>query len=174
MSTASSLAREPACSGQHIELGKSSSAPKAEKALLCLLNREREKRGVPRLTRHYRLDGPARDHSKVMVEKGCFAHTCEGESSLGDRLADYLAQGGQGYGENIANGIAEAGTPWSVVRSWMKNKGNRRNVLDRDYEHAGIGVVEGTPNEPAMGATYTADFGYRGQKRPMSARKASA
>jgi uncharacterized protein YkwD len=99
-----------------------------------------------------------------MVRDKCFEHVCPGEKDLGARLADYLANGGRGYGENIAWGTGDLGTPRSIVRSWMKSEGHRRNILDPDFEHIGIGIVWGVPEAGiggSSGGTYTTDFGYR-------------
>jgi uncharacterized protein YkwD len=45
----------------------------------------------------------------------------------------------------------------------MKSEGHRRNILDPDFEHIGIGIVWGSPSSTVGGkaATYTTDFGYR-------------
>jgi uncharacterized protein YkwD len=139
------------------------SAHRAEDAVFCLLNRERAKRELPRLGRHKQLDGPAREHSRYMVDHGCFEHDCPGEPDLADRLRRYLSKGGRTWGENIASGGGEAGSPRSIVRSWMGSKGHRANILSSQYEHIGIGVVWGSPQDWDFPAgTYTTDFGARG------------
>jgi uncharacterized protein YkwD len=151
-----------ACKGRSA-VPESISAARAEQAVLCLLNRQRTKRDVPRLDRHKRLDGPAREHSRYMVDHECFDHECPGEPPLEDRISRYLSRGGRAWGENIAFGGGEGGSPRSVVRMWMKSEGHRSNILDRQYEHIGIGVVWGNPvGGDFPSATYTTDFGARG------------
>lgn len=147
------------CAGANAPAG-SISAEKAERALQCLLNRTRGKQGLQELHRRNDLDGPARSHSATMVQTACFKHRCPGEERLGERLAEYLLAGGDGYGENIANGVGEAGSAHTVLRAWLKDEGNRRNILDPDFEHVGIGVARGIPTNPKTGVTYTTDFGY--------------
>ena len=148
------------CRGTEAPAG-SIGTEKAERALLCLVNRIRAKRDLPTLHRRNDLDAPARAPSAVMVDAGCLKHRCPGEERLGERLSEYLAAGGQGYGENIASGVGRSGSADTVLRAWMKDEGNRRNVLDPDFEHVGVGVARGTPTNPrGDGATYTADFGY--------------
>ena len=131
--------------------------------MFCLLNKQRAKNGVPKLKRHKDLDKPSLQHSQLMVRDRCFEHVCPGEDDLGERLTDYLANGGRGYGENIAWGTGDFGSPRSIVRSWMKSEGHRRNILDPDFEHIGIGIVWGVPEAGVGGdgGTYTTDFGYR-------------
>ena len=152
------------CSGQTAAPG-SVSTSKAEKAVFCLLNMQRSKRGIGKLARNRQLDKPSAAHSQLMVDDKCFEHVCPGEKDLGDRLAAYLANGGRGYGENIAYGTGDFGSPKSIVKSWMGSEGHRRNILDPDFEHIGIGVVWGAPIAGGTGgqggATYTTDFGWR-------------
>ena len=147
------------CAGARAPAG-SISAAKAERALVCLVNWTRAKNGLEGLRRRNDLDAPARSHSTAMVETGCFKHRCPGEERLGERLSEYLLAGGQGYGESIANGVGKAGSAHTVFRAWLRDEGNRRNVLDPDFEHIGVGVSRGVPAEPQAGVTYTADFGY--------------
>jgi uncharacterized protein YkwD len=152
------------CSHQNASPG-SVSAGDAEASVLCLLNKQRAKQGVAKLKRHRALDKPSAKHSKLMVRNKCFAHVCPGEDELAERIANYLAAatGGYGYGENIAWGSGPLGSPRSIVRSWMGSEGHRRNILDPDFEHIGIGIVWGSP-DPGVGGqagTYTTDFGYR-------------
>jgi uncharacterized protein YkwD len=151
-----------ACKGK-AAVPESISAVRAEQAVFCLLNRQRMKRDIPRLDRHKRLDGPAREHSRYMVDHECFDHDCPGEPPLEDRISRYLSREGRAWGENIAFGVGEGGAPRSVVRRWMKSKGHRINILDRQYEHIGIGVAWGNPvGGDFPSATYTTDFGARG------------
>jgi uncharacterized protein YkwD len=152
------------CSHQNATPG-STSADNAERSVLCLLNKQRAKSGVSKLRRHRELDKPSAKHSKLMVRDKCFEHVCPGEDDLDERIAGYLAEaaGGYGYGENIAWGSGELGSPRNIVRSWMKSEGHRRNILDPDFEHIGIGIVWGSPSSTVGGkaGTYTTDFGYR-------------
>ena len=150
-----------ACAGKRAT-PESISADKAESAVLCLFNRKRAKRNLPRLARHRQLDEPALGHSRYMVQERCFAHRCRGEPGLEERLREYLERGGQAWGQNIAWGSGEFGSPQAVVRSWMRSEGHRRNILSRDYEHIGIGIVWGSPEGPVFeAATYTTTFGAR-------------
>jgi uncharacterized protein YkwD len=150
------------CKGKSAE-PESIPAARAEQAVFCLLNRQRAKRDFPRLGRHRRLDGPSREHSLYMVENRCFDHDCPGEPTLEDRIRRYLSKDGRAWGENIAWGPGESGSPRSVVRSWMSSEGHRSNILSRQYEHIGVGVVWGNPEGGDYpSATYTTDFGARG------------
>ena len=144
------------------------SAAKAERSVLCLLNKERKQRGLGKLDRQNELDRASREHSEHMVNRGCFAHECPGEPNLLQRLvnAGYLSGLGNllrwGYGENIAWGGGSLGTPKSIVRAWMNSDGHRANILNGQFEQIGVGLVWGSPSGGSFpAATYTTDFGYR-------------
>jgi uncharacterized protein YkwD len=147
------------CPGENAPAG-SISTERAERALACVVNRAREKRGLESLQRRNDLTAAARAHSATIVETGCFKHRCPGEESLAERLREYLDAGGSGYGESIANGAREFGSARTILRAWMKDDGNRANVLDEKFEHVGVGAAEGLPGSPAAkGFTFTVDFG---------------
>jgi uncharacterized protein YkwD len=153
---------QAACKGKAAE-PESISVSRAERAVFCLLNRQRARRDIPRLDRHKQLDGPSRAHSRYMVAHRCFDHECPGEPDLAERLDAYLSRDGRTWGENIAWGGGELGSPRTIVRSWMKSEGHRSNILSREYEHIGVGVVWGSPEgDDFPAATYTTDFGARG------------
>lgn len=136
----------------------------AERAVVCLINRKRANHGERKLEVNGDLGQAAGKHSRYMKRHGCFSHQCRGEPDLGSRLrrSGYLKRGSAGYGENIAWGGGGLGTPRNIVESWMRSSGHRANILDRDFEHIGIGVVWGSPSNPRADAgLYTADFGYR-------------
>jgi uncharacterized protein YkwD len=138
----------------------------ASRAVICLINTRRTRHGLRKLEVREELNAAAREHSRYMKRHGCFSHQCEGEPDLGSRLrrSGYLGgSGSAGYGENIAWGGGRLGTPRSIVAGWMDSSGHRANILDRNFEHIGVGVAWGSPPNPRADAgLYTADFGYRG------------
>lgn len=144
---------------------RSVSTAKAERAVVCLVNRKRQKKGMDRLRSNKSLTRAAGSHSKVMRSKHCFSHTCSGEPALGDRLknAGYLpCNCSFGYGETIAWGRKSNGSPRSIVMSWMKSSSHRQILLDRRYEHIGVGVAWGSPSSKSADAgLYTADLGFK-------------
>ena len=136
-------------------------------ATLCLLNRERASRGLGKLRADGQLAKAAQNFSTRMVRQGFFDHVCPSGSTLNSRVksTSYLRGSVRGWslGENIAWGSGTAGTPKSIVRSWMNSPGHRRNILDGRFRHIGIGIATGAPRDvqrtPA--GTYTTDFGSR-------------
>lgn len=140
-------------------------------ATLCLINAEREERGLRALSRHGELLEAAQDYSRLMVRKRFFGHVSPGGSTLTTRVrrgTTYL-RGVRRWalGENLAWGTGSRSTPASVVRAWMRSSGHRRNILNRRFRQIGIGVSMGSPRtgrkRPA--ATYTTNFGLRSYRR---------
>jgi uncharacterized protein YkwD len=98
-------------------------------------------------------------------QRNFFSHESPGGSDLADRVrrTGYL-DGARSWalGENIAWGSGSRATPASIVGVWMNSSGHRDNILDRGFEHIGIGVARGAPvPDVSDGATYTTDFGRR-------------
>lgn len=138
----------------------------ARKAVLCLVNQERDQRGVPDLHRDERLQRAAQNHNDYMQDHRCFLHQCPGERTLDSRLraVGYLTSGLSrwGYGENIAWGEQHRATPRSIVAAWMRSSGHRANILNPAFRDFGVGYTKGTPYaKKANGAIFTTDFGLR-------------
>jgi uncharacterized protein YkwD len=136
-------------------------------ATLCLLNRERTRRGMKRLSESPQLRKTAENYSRTMVAQSFFDHVSPGGSTLLSRVkrsTAYLENvRSWALGENIAWGTGELATPAETMKGWMASSGHRHNILNRRFRHVGIGIALGAPVD-AQGlpaATYTTDFGYR-------------
>jgi uncharacterized protein YkwD len=131
-------------------------------ATLCLLNDERAGAGLAPVAPAAGLTQPSLAYSAQMVARSFFAHVSPDGRSLTDRLAaaGYISAAADWtVGENLAWGQGPLATPRSVVLAWMASPGHRANVLTREFEEIGIGIVLGTPGDPSWGATYTTDYG---------------
>jgi uncharacterized protein YkwD len=138
----------------------------ARKAILCLLNEQRAKHGLPAFNRNRKLQRASQKHSARMTGSGCFEHQCPGEGDLVARLGsvDYLLGGLVRWicAENIAWGTTTVGTPSAIMDAWMNSAGHRANILNRDLREVGVGFAKGSPaNADAPAGTYTTDFGDR-------------
>jgi uncharacterized protein YkwD len=163
-SPGASTAEASACSRWGDVSPKKLSNGQARDAIRCLINNERQRRGLPGLDRHKKLQKAAQRHNERMDGTGCFSHQCNGEGSLDARLRSvgYLRGGLSrwAYGENIAWGGASQGTPESIVEAWMNSPGHRDNILSSTFEDIGVGFSSGTPgSKGAAGGIYTTDFG---------------
>jgi uncharacterized protein YkwD len=121
-------------------------------AVLCLINEQRTRRGLPRLVEASRLVASAQHWSDWMVGAGRFTH--------GLNFAARISAAGFHYrtaGENIGTGLR---TPLATVNAWMRSADHCRNILTPTFRNAGTGVsphpVRGWSSSPA---TWTEDFG---------------
>jgi len=137
-------------------------------AVLCLVNRERTRRGERALRPNARLRAAAQGHSESMAQGDYFNHVSpSGVTPLARmRAVGYISRRTRGYevGENIAYGTLWLGTPRSIVAAWMASPGHRANILDGRFHDTAIGVSTRLANgltHGQPGAMYTEDFGVR-------------
>jgi uncharacterized protein YkwD len=159
-------ARAETCAGADV-VPTQATAAVAHSATLCLLNRERTARGLPKLRSQPTLRSIATRYASMMVSQRFFDHVSPGGSTLGTRIAS------SGYtrssiswsaGENIGWGSGVEATPANMVAAWMASPPHRANVLDRRFQEIGIGVAAGAPAQLGPGeqaATYATEFGRR-------------
>jgi uncharacterized protein YkwD len=98
----------------------------------------------------------ARAHSENMGKQGKMEHNLDGKTP-GQRV---LAAG-YDY-ESIRENIA-AGENWptaDVMKGWMESKAHRENILAKDIDEIGIGVVSDGKGK----LFYTQDFGKQFKK----------
>ena len=158
----------PACPGADV-VPTAASLPAARTATLCLVNRERAKRGARRLRTSAALRASAQAYAADMDQRDFFAHVSPGGAGLLERVrrdGRYL-RGVRRFrvGENLAWGSGERATPRETVKAWMASPGHRANLLDRRFRETGIGIALGAPVAGAAAvpaATYAHHFGRRG------------
>ncbi len=135
-------------------------------ATLCLLNRERARRGLGKLRTHRSLQAAASRYAGRMSRQDFFAHVAPDGSSMVDRIrrTAYLRGSVRRWtvGENLAWGAGARATPRQTVAAWMASPGHRANILSRGFAEIGIGVTLGAPvRGHADAATYVTNFGTR-------------
>lgn len=154
-----------ACPGANLR-AEDASTGQLESATLCLMNKQRTKRGLDPLRPQKQLRKAALVHTLDMITELLFSHTGSNGSELTDRVrkAGYLKGTSRWWvGENIAYGYGETSQPSEIVKMLMKSPGHRHNILDKTFEDVGVTVEYGTPEKRYRneGATYTTDFGAR-------------
>ena len=136
----------------------------AERTALCLINLEREQRGLRGLRANDRLERAAVRHSRDMVARDFFSHDAPGGGTMASRIkgSGYLKSArSYSIGENIAWGTGSLASPLKIHQAWMRSPGHRANILSRAFDEIGVGVVTGAPGQGGQGASYTTDFGAR-------------
>ena len=118
--------------------GRQAEMTQAE-AILKLVNKERQKAGVPDLTLSDALTNVAYTKAKDMADKNYFSH----ESPTYGSPFDMMKQFGISFsyaGENIAAGQK---TAEEVMNSWMNSSGHKANILNENYTQLGVGFYRG-------------------------------
>lgn len=111
-----------------------------EAEMLKLINQERAKAGAAPLTMDPELVKVARMKSRDMIANNYFDHN---SPTYGDPFTMMTNMGIKyGYaGENLAGNPSLA----NAHETLMNSPGHRKNILNPNYTHAGIGIVEGGP-----------------------------
>jgi uncharacterized protein YkwD len=156
-------ARASACDAARVAVSSATLA-QARDATLCLLNRERTRRGLRPLRMNQRLTRVAAAHSRDMVLERYFAHDSLDGTTPFQRIiaAHYVPpKAGWSLGENIGWGADDLAQPLALVRAWMHSGPHRANILSSDFREIGVGIAPGVPvaMAHAVGGTYTTDFG---------------
>ncbi|MDK2822264.1 MAG: hypothetical protein PWQ67_22 [Clostridia bacterium] len=111
-----------------------------EYEMLALINKAREEAGVGPLMMDKNLVKVARLKSQDMIVNNYFAHTSPTYGSPFEMMDNF----GIDYrfaGENLAGHYSVPG----AHNALMNSPGHRRNILNPNFTHIGIGIVEGGP-----------------------------
>ncbi|MGB9186117.1 MAG: CAP domain-containing protein [Solirubrobacteraceae bacterium] len=138
------------CAGAHRRISHTP-RPVVQAAVVCLVNRQRTRRHLPRLHENAHLNRSAQGWTNVMVRAHAFSH--------GSNFSARISAVGFHWsmvGENIAAGYD---TPASVVRAWMASPGHCRNILSPSFLDVGTGVSQGSVAGSPRPGTWTQDFG---------------
>lgn len=142
-------------------LATSASLAEMRVAVVCLINQQRDSRGLPSLRASTELNRSAQSWNQWMVSSGNFTH--------GSNFAGRISAVGydwQTAGENIATGFA---TPREVVNAWMASPDHCRNILDPSFRDIGTGVTAAAVGSWAsQPSTWTNDFGLLMSQSPPS------
>jgi len=163
-------ARVAACANDQTAVGKLS-AKKVRVAVVCLIDQERTRFGLPALKLNARLDAAAQAHTADMLRRDYFDHDSPSGATPPQRItaAGYKWAA---WGENLAAGYP---TAVAVVTAWMSDVGHCTNILFPAFADVGIGFV----NKPlakfaSAPALWTEDFGLKSGSEPPSTNQAPA
>lgn len=109
-----------------------------------LTNQQRDKYHLPLLAYDEGLADLARLHSRNMQYYGFFDHKDQSGDWVSDRHRKYYSHLIlSSIGENLARfyNTAKVYTPEEIVEGWMNSPEHRKNMLDPDFTHLGVGVV---------------------------------
>jgi uncharacterized protein YkwD len=110
---------------------------RAERELFASVNQARRAYGLAPLRWDESLASAARRHAEVMAQHGSAQHGFEGEPNLSTRVK----QAGAHFGW-LSENVTQGPTPGFIHVQFMQSAPHRANILDRDMDSIGIGVVE--------------------------------
>lgn len=116
----------------------------AQRAVRCLVNNERRKRGLRGLRVNRRLAASSLWQARDMVDYAYFDHQRDDGPQFADRILRFgYARGAHGHslGENLAWSTSEGATPREMVRMWMRSPGHRANILRRVFREQAVAVL---------------------------------
>jgi uncharacterized YkwD family protein len=124
--------------GQKITIPDASSVSKLESQVVTLVNQQRAKYGLSKLTVNSTLSYTARLKSQDMVKKNYFSHTSPTYGSP-FKMMETFGIRFSAAGENIAEGQPSA---QAVMTAWMNSPGHRANILSPAYNRIGVGCAK--------------------------------
>ena len=117
---------------------KKEDLPDMEKVLLDLTNAERKKEGLKPVRWNPVLAKVARAHAENMAQQKKEVHVLDGKSP-----SDRVKAAGYRYsrtGENVGS-MTPGFELEDLMKAWMESKGHRKNILQEDFEEAGMGAA---------------------------------
>jgi uncharacterized protein YkwD len=121
-----------------------------ERRIFQFTNEARRKNGLPALDSDNDLAAKARGKSDDMLKNNYFSHTSPEGTTLKDRILEEKPASFKTIsrvGENIYVGdrfdysVDVKTQARMIVDGWMTSPGHRRNMLDPNYTHMGVGVA---------------------------------
>lgn len=138
-----------------------------DRAITCLVDRERAERKLPVLRPNRELQGIASSLAGEMAVGGYFGDdTLSGQTPWQRIVASPYAVGARGLAaaQNIGWGTGGLATPEGVVEEWMQSTPHRLIILTGGYRDVGAGVAPVAPSsltKERPGATYTLELAAR-------------
>lgn len=120
-----------------------------EQEVFDLINKQRTTNGLPVLKVDAELQRVAKIKAQDMVNNNYFSHNSPVYGSPFDMLQSFKVSY-KTAGENIAGNSTNNG----AVNAWMNSSGHKENILNKSFNHTGIGVV----NSPKYGKVYVQMF----------------
>lgn len=124
--------------------------------MLCLVNRERAKRGIPSLGYSAALHRAAAVQSRFQARIKAMSHKGDGGSLYYDRIE----RAGYDWSTASENVAFACRTEAACMQLWMNSPAHRDNILGRQFTHFGSAVSYSADRTPF----YTQDFAGDGRR----------
>jgi uncharacterized protein YkwD len=130
-----------------------SSAPPKEAQVVALINADRKKAGLHALKIDPDLSAVAEMHAFDMHSNRFFAHNGKDGSTLADRMK----RGDVGFVRATEN-LSSAPSAEDAHASLMGSPGHRKNILDPEVTHVGVGIVSAPLSNGEPNYIFVIDF----------------
>ncbi|MFT4049422.1 MAG: CAP domain-containing protein [Solirubrobacterales bacterium] len=147
------------CANATLVPTKTNQVKRLQKALRCLVNQERTKRGLKALKLNMLLQTSSDWQAQDMLIHQYFDHSRPGGPEFADRILHTgYARGGNGYliGENLAWASTPIASPKAIVKMWMNSPPHRKNILTKDFREQGMTALW---SEGGVGGAYAGSTG---------------
>jgi len=132
---------------------------RAVKAMACMTNYARARKGLGRLRIKPRLSRSADAKAADIIRCDAFSHTACGRPFDWWIKKKYAARRCYWAGENIAWGSRTVGGTHDIFTAWMKSPGHRAAILSRQYTDLGVGFRSGSLKGRAQARIWVQHFG---------------
>lgn len=109
-----------------------------QQQVIDLTNKAREKNGLKPLKNSNDVEEVAQTKSEDMAKNDYFSHTSPTYGSPFDMLKEF----GVNYSTAAENIAAGQQSPQSVVDGWLNSSGHRKNIMNKNITHIGVGYAK--------------------------------
>jgi uncharacterized protein YkwD len=113
-----------------------------ERKVFTLVNQKRTEKGLKALIWSDDSAKVARLHSRNMVAFNFFSHYDKNKFTVAERANSLGFKKWNSIGENIAYIRGFDNPVEFIVEQWMKSNSHRKNILDKDWSKAAIGIAK--------------------------------
>ena len=113
-----------------------------EREIFDLINRERQKKNLNNLKWRGDLARMARNYAEKMARERFFSHYDKSGAGVVNRAKDSKIKNWKKIGENLFYIEGMKDFKSFIVKKWMQSSPHRANILDREYNAAGLGIAE--------------------------------
>ena len=135
-----------ACPNAEAAIGEAT-AKELRKALVCVINNKRDQQERKKVDRSGKLQKAAKRHNETMLAEDCWKHKCPDEKGLGKRIrrTGYL-DGARKW--RFAENFGCALTPKGMMKRWLEEDFQRRNLLNPEFEDIGAAAAKELVSNP--------------------------
>jgi uncharacterized protein YkwD len=133
--------------------------PAQEDAMRCLINYARSQAGVGHVGTSKSLEKAAGRKSGDVMRCGLSHTACGRPADLYPRNFGYMSAPSWSWGENLAWGRGQLGSPRNILKAWLNSPPHRETMLTGSFQHLGLGLKRGSFGGHANAAVWALELG---------------